>query len=89
MNHFDHLSSDDEDEIRFVERLGAIRKPRRYQQRKDHMAYWDNEEFYKRFRFSKQAVMFILEHVQEDIKSPTKWYLINIKNVNKILNIKF
>jgi hypothetical protein len=73
MNQLFDISSDDEDIIDFVEHLERPRKRRRYQERKNHLDYWDDQEFYNRFRFSKPSVRRILEKIEEAIKSPTNW----------------
>jgi hypothetical protein len=46
--------SDDEDIINFVVNLGRIRKNPRLQIRRNHLEYWDDQEFYIRFRLSKK-----------------------------------
>ena len=72
--------SDDEQVINFVVRLGRIRKVPRIQIRKDHFNYWDDQEFYCRFRLSKESVTNLLHSIHDVIKHPTNWY--------KIYNLK-
>lgn len=64
-------SSDDEDVIQFVCRLGQERKPRIFRNRTDHFLEWDENEFYHRFRLSKRSVNFVLSLIDFKIQSPT------------------
>ncbi|KAJ8933645.1 hypothetical protein NQ314_006410, partial [Rhamnusium bicolor] len=73
MDQLFDVSSDDEDIIDYVEHIERPRKARRYQERKNHINYWDDEEFYNRFRFTKPSVHLILEKIEDGIKSTTNW----------------
>ncbi|KAJ3620693.1 hypothetical protein MTP99_004621 [Tenebrio molitor] len=66
-------SSDDEDIINFVVNLGGIRKNPRLQIRRNHLEYWDDQEFYIRFRLSKNTVVLLLEEIRENIQHNTNW----------------
>jgi hypothetical protein len=66
-----------------VEHLARPRKVPRVQMRKDH--YWDDEEFYRRFRLSKETIVLLLDQITDAIKHPTNWYVIIRKNMYRLL----
>jgi hypothetical protein len=77
--------SDDEEMINIVEHLARPRKVPRVQMRKDHFNYWDDEEFYRRFRLSKETIVLLLDQITDAIKHPTNWYVIIRKTMYRLL----
>jgi hypothetical protein len=53
-----------------VVNLGRIRKNPRLQIRRNHLEYWNDEEFYIRFT-SKNTVVLLLEEIRENIQHNT------------------
>ena len=58
--------SDDEQVINFIERLGRQRKVPRFQLRIDHFHYWDDGEFYCRFRLSKETAHSVPQNIRNN-----------------------
>jgi hypothetical protein len=56
---------DDEDVINFVVNLDRTRK--------DHFHYWDDQEFYNRYRIFKESVIMLLEQIDGNIRNATNW----------------
>jgi hypothetical protein len=77
--------SDDEEMINIVEYLARPRKVPRFQMRKDYFNYWDDYEFYRRFRLSKETIVLLLGQITDAIKHPTNWYMIVRKNMYRLL----
>jgi hypothetical protein len=77
MNNYSSSSSssdsDDEDVINFVVNLGRIRKIPRFHIRKGHFHHWDDQEFYNRYRLSKESVVILLEQIDGKIRNATNW----------------
>lgn len=40
-------------------------------ERIDHFNYWDDVEFFNRFRLSKQSVLVVLNEIEGQIANPT------------------
>jgi hypothetical protein len=53
--------------------LAGIRKNPRLQDGRNHLECWNDEEFYIRFRLSKNTVVLLLEEVREGIQHNTNW----------------
>lgn len=64
-------SSDEEENIVF-----RIRRPKTYKVRINTFDAWSDFEFYYRFRLSKEAALTILNHIQNQISSPSNRYVI-------------
>nr|CAH7729137.1 unnamed protein product [Callosobruchus chinensis] len=66
--------SDDEDFVEAIEILrNARRRRKRYRDRIDHFLLWNDDEFIRRFRLSKQGVRFVVNQIEAQIKSRTEW----------------
>jgi len=52
----------------YFPRLQRVFKPR-----PDHFTYWSYDEFFDRFRLSKNTVYFLVNLIGERICSPTNW----------------
>lgn len=61
--------SDDEDLIDFVNMV--YKRPYTIRIRPDHYNAWDDEDFFARFRLSKETVQQVLESIQHLIRFPT------------------
>jgi len=60
-----------EDEVNFVQHLDRPRVVRIHRNRTNQFTKWDDMEFYRRFRLSKNVVNIILERLRERLESPT------------------
>nr|CAH7737744.1 unnamed protein product [Callosobruchus chinensis] len=66
--------SDDEDFVEAIEILrNARRRRKRYRDRIDHFLLWNDDDFIRRFRLSKQGVRFVVNQIEAQIKSRTEW----------------
>lgn len=69
-NFYEHLT-DDED---FIDMIN-LNIPRHYrpviQERINYFHYYDDQDFIKRFRLSKQGTRFIINQIRDQIASPT------------------
>lgn len=61
-------SSDSELEI-------IIRRRKIYSQRVVNLNLWTDNDFFQRFRLSKPAVTELLNHIRNDIETPTNKYV--------------
>lgn len=69
---------DDDDFLEFAALIAFPRRPQIYRQRPDHFTIWRENEFFDRFRMSKNTVRFILHLIENRIRSPTDWYVIHV-----------
>lgn len=69
----DNLDEDIEDLGYLIDELDEIYPERDYilRSRIDHLTYWNDEEFFQRFRLSKQAVQFVLELIEDHLQHRT------------------
>lgn len=63
-------SSSDEEYYNIIVR---VHRERHIRPRVDHFSIWDDMEFYKRFRMSKQSAHMVLEQIRHKIQNPTNW----------------
>lgn len=68
MEVFHLLNDEDEDIVEFIEEQ---RRPYIVNERYDAFNELDEVEFVRRFRLSKNTVLFILEQIEETIETPT------------------
>lgn len=65
--------SDDEDFVEIVGiLLGGRRRRPQFRERPNHFEIWNNKDFQKRFRFTKQGARFIINKIRNQITSPTE-----------------
>lgn len=65
----------------FLDRLDAIdaieniyhvfRRPRIYRERPDFFAKYDDVDFFRRYRLSKESVLFLLEKIEVFLEFPS------------------
>ncbi|XP_018578523.1 uncharacterized protein LOC108916714 [Anoplophora glabripennis] len=65
------ILSDEEDFLQLVNIIAHPRAPKTYRNRQNHFEIWNENEFIKRFRLSKNAVRFIIENIENQISSHT------------------
>lgn len=68
MEVFHLLNDEDEDIVEFIEEQ---RRPYIVNERYDAFNELDDVDFVRRFRLSKNTVLFILEQIEEAIETPT------------------
>lgn len=68
MEVFHLLNDEDEDIVEFIEEQ---RRPYIVHERYDAFNELDDVDFVRRFRLSKNTVLFILEQIEEAIETPT------------------
>lgn len=77
----DYLSSSSSDsssdeEIEFLaymnQNFNNIRRPYLSINRIDHLNKWDDQDFFARFRLSKNTFKIVLEMVQQEVKTVTQ-----------------
>uniref|UniRef100_A0A6P7GTK7 Uncharacterized protein LOC114324683 n=1 Tax=Diabrotica virgifera virgifera TaxID=50390 RepID=A0A6P7GTK7_DIAVI len=66
-------SSNDEDIINFIVHLVRPRRVPRFHNRRYQYNYWDDVDFFRRFRLLKPTVLSLLEQIDGEIRSPTVW----------------
>ena len=54
--------------------------------RPNHMNYWDDHDFFDRFRLTKESVQLILGQIEERIRYPTERYKEDDETAEHILN---
>lgn len=64
---------EDEDFDQLIVMIAFPKKPRIFRPRKDHFTYWRDDEFFNRFRLSKNTVRFIVDLIGDRICSRTDW----------------
>lgn len=65
--------TDDEEFVEVIDVLQNVRRqPQTYRRRQDHFLIWNEEDFRKRFRLSKQGVHFVIDQISDEIISPTE-----------------
>ncbi|KAJ8912380.1 hypothetical protein NQ315_014748 [Exocentrus adspersus] len=65
--------TDDEDFVDIINMLRNVRRrPQNYRPREDHFLSWNEEDFIKRFRLSKNGVRYIVNLISDNIRSPTQ-----------------
>ncbi|KAJ8913058.1 hypothetical protein NQ315_006559, partial [Exocentrus adspersus] len=65
--------TDDEDFVEVINMLRNVRRrPQNYRPREDHFLSWNEEDFIKRFRLSKNGVRYIVNLISDNIRSPTQ-----------------
>lgn len=72
----DENLTDDEEFMEVALIIGFSRKRKKSLERSNHFTKWRDEQFFSRFRLSKNSVYFILDHIKENITSPTNRYSI-------------
>lgn len=84
MENLLEILTDDEDILEVIDILQPrrLRRPKVYQPRTNHFEKWNDTEFLKRFRFSKNAVRFILEQIEDQIALPTERFVITYFKLN-------
>lgn len=80
----DENLTDDEEFMELALIIGFPRKRKTYLERPNHFIKWRDEQFFSRFRMSKNCVYFILDHIKENITSPTNRYSIQLLNYGNI-----
>lgn len=75
MDNFTDDDSDYEDEEfnNLALLLYCPRRLRVFKLRPDHFTYWRDDEFFNRYRLSKNTVHFLVELIGERIGSRTNW----------------
>lgn len=73
VNIFTDSSDSDSDLEDYVNVV--LRRPRTLHQRPDHINYWDDLDFFNRFRLTKNTVQILVNEIQEQIRYPTERYL--------------
>lgn len=68
-------NSDSDDEFLMNIAIFRTRRVKNVQERIDHFNKWNDDEFFSRFRLSKRAVQFLLEHIEEQLQSWTERYV--------------
>jgi len=63
--------TDDEDFMELALLVAFPRKRKMFLERPNHFTKWRDEQFFNRFRLSKNTVYFILDHIKERLASPT------------------
>lgn len=53
--------------------VANVRREKRIQFRTNHFNYWDDIEFFDRFRMSKNSAYIVLEQIRSQIENATKW----------------
>lgn len=69
------VSEDDEDILEYVHMINRPRRARLVRERPNHFEKWDDQDFFARFRLSKQTVRRLVTEIEEDIASPTDRYV--------------
>lgn len=65
--------SDDSSDEEIEDYINIIhRRPRIFHDRPNHMNYWDDYDFFNRFRLTKESVQLILGQIEERIRYPTE-----------------
>lgn len=71
----DELSDDaiteDEDFMEVINNVLHPRAPQNFRERPNHINIWNDTEFKARFRLEKDVLMFITEHISDEISSTT------------------
>ena len=71
---FENDSDFSDDEFDHMALIIAFPKRQRiFRPRIDHFTAWIDDEFFDRFRLSKNTVRFIVDLIGDKIKSPTTW----------------
>lgn len=68
--------TDDEDFVEFAMLVAFPRRRKMFLQRSNHFVKWRDDQFFNRFRLSKNSVYYVLDHIKERISSPTNRYSI-------------
>jgi len=63
--------SEDEDFVELINLIANERIPRIFRQRPDYFLCFRDFEFVERFRLSKQAILYVPDLIQSEIKHPT------------------
>lgn len=63
--------TDDEDLLELIDMVERRRRRKIFRQRENHFQKWRDNEFVRRFRFSKDGVQFLLNQVAPLIESQT------------------
>lgn len=70
-DYFNDSDDDDDDFEELVVHLAFPVNTRIIRKRSDHFHRWSAQEFFDRFRLSKEVVKFVLDLIEEQIRSPT------------------
>lgn len=54
--------------------IARVRREKRVRWRTDHFNYWDDIDFFDRFRMSKHSAYIVLEQIRSKIENKTRWY---------------
>lgn len=63
--------TDDEDMLELIDILSAKTHRKTFRNRANHFEKWNSTEFIRRFRLSKDGVMFVHDKIKNDIANPT------------------
>lgn len=66
------MDTDDEEMLELVDVIERQRARKEFRPRENQFLKWNDVEFMRRFRFSKDGVRFILENITEEISHPTQ-----------------
>lgn len=73
-NYFeDDTDFEDEEFDHLAEMIAFPRQQRIFRPRTDHFNWWRDDEFFNRFRLSKNTVRFIVDLIGDQIRSRTDW----------------
>lgn len=71
MDNFYEQLTDEEDFIDMINLFVHRRYRPIIQERINYFQYYDDQDFIKRFRLSKQGTMFLINQIRNQIASPT------------------
>lgn len=77
-----NIYEDEDSEEEFVDMMLHIAFPRRpkiFRKRVDYFTELRDNEFFDRFRLSKDAVLYVVNKIRSKIQSPTTRHVFNMK----------
>jgi len=75
MDIFEDYDLINDPELELIDIIDEINPERDYnlRERIDHFNKWNDEEFFNRFRLSKQTVTVLLAQIEANLRNRTEW----------------